>query len=64
MLNGPLAGLRYWRSSFKDIPQLFVELDGPRLDLRYLLREMVSGCHVGFMMSKNLEVNEQTLETA
>ena len=54
MLNGPLAGLRFWRSSFNAIPQLFVELDEPRLDLRHEVREAVSGCHVGFMMSKRL----------
>lgn len=52
VLAGPLAGLRHWRSSFNDIPQLFVELDEPRLDLRNAVRDMVGGCHVGFMMSK------------
>jgi DNA-binding transcriptional MerR regulator/predicted GNAT family acetyltransferase len=54
MLNGPLAGLHFWRSSFDGIPQLFVELDEPRLDLRHQVRDAVSGCHVGFMMSKRL----------
>jgi DNA-binding transcriptional MerR regulator len=39
-------------SFFNDVPQLFVELDEPRLDLRHDLRETVTGCHVGFMMSK------------
>ncbi len=52
MLNGPLAGLHFWRSSFNGIPQLFVELDEPRLDLRHEVREAVTGCHVGFMMAK------------
>jgi len=52
MLCGPLAGLHFWRSSFNDVPQLFVELDEPRLDLRHEVREAVTGCHVGFMMSK------------
>ena len=52
MLSGLLAGLHFWRSSFNDIPQLFVELDEPRLDLRHQVREAVTGCHVGFMMSK------------
>ena len=52
MLNGPLAALHFWRSTFNDIPQLFVELDEPRLDLRHQVREVVTGCHVGFMMSK------------
>ncbi len=52
MLTGPLANLHFWRSSFNDIPQLFVELDEPRLDLRHQVREVVTGCHVGFMMSK------------
>jgi DNA-binding transcriptional MerR regulator len=52
MLRGPLAGLRYWWSSFNDVPQLFVELDEPRLDLRGALRDTVTGCHVGFMMLK------------
>ena len=52
MLTGPLAGLHFWHSSFNDIPQLFVELDEPRLDLRHHVREAVTGCHVGFMMSK------------
>jgi len=54
VLTGPLSGLRHWRSSFNDIPQLFVELDEPRLDLLNAVRDMVSGCHVGFMMSKKL----------
>ncbi len=52
LLNGLLAGLHFWRSSFNGIPQLFVELDEPRLDLRHEVREAVTGCHVGFMMSK------------
>lgn len=54
LLGGPLSGLCHWRSSFNDIPQFFVELDEPRLDLRNAVRNMVSGCHVGFMMSKKL----------
>ena len=54
VLTGPLSGLRHWRSSFNDIPQLFVELDEPRLDLCNAVRHMVSGCHVGFMMSMKL----------
>ncbi len=52
MLRGPLGGLHFWRSSFNDVPQLFVELDEPRLDLRHEVRGAVTGCHVGFMMSK------------
>ena len=52
MLTGPLAGLYFWRSSFNDIPQLFVELDEPRIDLRHQVREDGSGWHVGSMMSK------------
>jgi DNA-binding transcriptional MerR regulator len=52
MLRGPLAGLRFWHSSFNGIAQLFVELDEPRLDLRHQVREAVTGCHVGFMMLK------------
>ena len=31
MLTGPLAGVHFWRSSFDDIPQLFVEFDEPHL---------------------------------
>lgn len=56
VLRGPLSGLRCWRSSFNDVPQLFVELDEPRLDLHDSLREAVAGCHVGFVMSKSLPV--------
>ena len=52
VLNGPLSGLHFWHSSFNDVPQLFVELDEPRLDLRRTLRETVVGCHVGFVMLK------------
>jgi DNA-binding transcriptional MerR regulator/predicted N-acetyltransferase YhbS len=52
VLSGPLSGLRFWRSSFNDVPQLFVELDEPRLDLRRTVQAAVAGCHVGFMMSK------------
>lgn len=54
MLGGPLSGLRSWCSSFNEVPQLFVELDEPRLDLRHTVSEAVAGCHVGFMMSKTL----------
>lgn len=54
VLRGPLSGLRFWRSSFNDVPQLFVELDEPRLDLRRTVQKAVAGCHVGFMMSKKL----------
>ncbi|HVM15464.1 MAG TPA: GNAT family N-acetyltransferase [Egibacteraceae bacterium] len=54
VLAGPLAGFRHWRSSFADVPQLFVELDEPRLDLVDEVRDLVSGCHVGFMMTKQL----------
>ncbi len=54
VLRGPLSGLRFWRSSFNQVPQLFVELDEPRLDLRRTVQESVAGCHVGFMMSKKL----------
>lgn len=56
VLGGPLAGLRYWRSSFNEVPQLYVELDEPRLDLRKAVGDMVTGCHVGFMMAKQLTV--------
>ncbi len=54
VLGGPLAGLPHWRSSFNHVPQLFVELDQPRLDVRQTVADMVRGCHVGFMMSKRL----------
>ena len=54
MLTGPLAEARHWRSSFNHIPQLFVELDEPRLDLCNTVRDRVRGCHVGLMMSKKL----------
>ncbi len=56
VLTGPLSGLRCRRSSFNDVPQLFVELDEPRLDLRRTVGEAVTGCHIGFMMSKDLPV--------
>jgi hypothetical protein len=49
-----LAGLQHWRSAFNDIPQLFVELDEPRLDLGNAVGEMVSGRHVDFVMFKKL----------
>ncbi len=54
LLTGPLRGLHHWRSSFNGIPQLFVELDEGRLDLLATIRDAVTGCHVGFMMSKKL----------
>lgn len=54
VLAGPLVGLPHWRSSFADVPQLFVELDEPRLDLVEAIRGLVVGCHVGFMMTKKL----------
>lgn len=57
VVDGPLAGLRHWRSSFNDVPQLFAELDEPRLDLRNTVRDLASGAHVGFMMSKNLRAS-------
>ena len=54
LLAGPLTGLGHWRSFFNDIPQLSVELDEPRLDLLGTVGGLVTGCHVGFMMSKTL----------
>ncbi|MGI8983953.1 MAG: GNAT family N-acetyltransferase [Acidimicrobiales bacterium] len=54
LLSGPLSGLRHWRSSFSGVPQLFVELDEPRLNLLATVRGQVIGCHVGFMMSNDL----------
>ncbi len=54
VLGGPLAGLRHWRSSYQGVRQLYVEVDEPRPDLRDKVREMVSGCHVGFMLTKQL----------
>lgn len=54
VLGGPLAGLPHWRSSYDGVPQLYVELDEPRLDLRNTVRQLVDGCHVGFMMHKAL----------
>ncbi|MDQ4132254.1 MAG: GNAT family N-acetyltransferase [Actinomycetota bacterium] len=54
LLSGPLSGLRARRSSSNEVPQLFVQLDEPRLDLRHAVREMVTGCHVGFTMSKHI----------
>lgn len=60
LLAGPLASLHHWRSSYNGVPQLFVELDEPRLDLRHDVGAMVSGCHVGFMMSKKLAVARRT----
>ena len=52
VLRGPLAGLRYRRSSFVGTPQLFVDLDEPRPDVRDLVDAMTTGCDVGFMMTK------------
>jgi len=60
ILRGPLSGLRSWHSSFNDVPQLFVELDEPRLDLHQTVRAAVAGCHVGFMMSETLADQEAT----
>jgi hypothetical protein len=57
VLSGPLAGLRSWSSTFNDVPQLFVELDEPRLDLRHDVSQKLEGCHVGFMMCKQLLVD-------
>lgn len=54
LLSGPLSGLRFRRSSFNDVAQLFVELEEPRLDLHQTARDAVAGCDVGFMMSKTL----------
>lgn len=54
LLSGPLRDLHHWRSSFNEVPQLFVELDEPRLDLLAAVRDRVKGCYVGFMMSKKL----------
>lgn len=54
LLAGPLSGLHRWRSSFNDVPQLYVELDEPRLDLLGTVSDLVTGYHVGFMMSKTL----------
>jgi len=52
LLSGPLKGLEYSESSFNDVPQLFVKLDEPRLDLRDVVRNALAGCHVGFCLTK------------
>ncbi|HVL39856.1 MAG TPA: GNAT family N-acetyltransferase [Fimbriimonadaceae bacterium] len=52
--EGVLSGLESWESSFNGVPQLFVLLDEPRVDLRAAVREAVTGCHVGFCMTKPL----------
>ena len=54
LLAGPLRGLHHWRSSFNDVPQLFIELDEPRLDLLTTVGGSLEGAHVGFMVSKKL----------
>lgn len=57
VLTGPLAGLRHWRSSFNGVPQLYVELDELRIELPDIVRGLVTGCHVGFMMAKQLSAS-------
>lgn len=54
LLDGPLRGLPHTRSTTHDVPQLFVRLDVPDSGLRSTAREMVHGCHVGFVMHKNV----------
>jgi hypothetical protein len=52
--DGPIGGLEHWRAEFNGVPQLFVRLDEPSLELRTAVRELVAGAHVGFCMFKQL----------
>lgn len=54
LLAGPLAGMTHRRGSFRDIPQLFVELDEPNPAVRDQVADLVTGAHVGYCMSKRL----------
>ena len=63
VLSGPLAGLPHWRSTFDAVPQLFVEILEPSLDLLDDVRHRVSGCHAGFMFQKTLVPGRHLLLT-
>lgn len=60
LLAGPLAGLPAATSSYNGVPQLFVELDEPRLHLPETLDDLTRGCHVGFAIHKHLAGTEPT----
>lgn len=55
-LEAELIGdLDHWPGEFNGVPQLFVQLDEPSLELRAAVREAVAGAHVGFCMFKHLQ---------
>lgn len=54
ILDGPAAGMASRRSSFRDVPQLFIDLDEPNPAIRATVAESASGAHVGYCMTKVL----------
>jgi DNA-binding transcriptional MerR regulator/GNAT superfamily N-acetyltransferase len=56
---GPVKGMAWRRSSFGGVPQLFVDLDEPSPLVRAQVQDLVSGAHVGYCMTKVINVQNE-----
>jgi GNAT superfamily N-acetyltransferase len=54
LVRGPLAGMNAWRTSYEGIPQLRAHLTRVDREFRDHIESLVTGCHVGFVMAKEL----------
>jgi hypothetical protein len=52
VLAGPAEGMECRRSSFREVPQLFIDLDEPNPALRVQISDLASGAHIGYCMMK------------
>ena len=58
LLTGPAQSLESRRSSFNDVPQLFIDLDEPDPQLRARVRDVAAGAHVGYCVTRDLKATE------
>jgi DNA-binding transcriptional MerR regulator/ribosomal protein S18 acetylase RimI-like enzyme len=54
---GPVKEMNWRRSSFEGVPQLFVDLDEPSPVVRAQVQDLVSGAHVGYCMTKAINMS-------
>jgi DNA-binding transcriptional MerR regulator/GNAT superfamily N-acetyltransferase len=57
---GPLKEMTLHRESFGGVPQLFVDLDEPSPVVRAQVQDLVSGAHVGYCMTKAINMQDES----